>query len=210
MTDRPLAPLAGELAMHLLNWLVLVPLRRAVIGEDAWTDYYAHGIDGHPWWHYAEDGDGRLVLVGPIGTPDPGEASPAPGPPAPYQRPVQGGVEVRLACGRLTTPIVGYTPEAHAPLLDCLDLLCALMANEVPDLPSARRAPGRARRSISLAARDWGTHTGRSQRRADRCLAQLGAEGILERTTVGSRVEWHVPPDAVQRFGRVHGFTVAH
>lgn len=209
MTDRPLAPLAGELAMHLLNWLVLVPLRRAVIGEDAWTDYYAHGIDGHPWWHYAEDGDGRLVLVGPIGTPDPREATPAPMPPAPPRRPAAGGVQVRLACGRLTTPIAGYTPEAHAPLLDCLDLLCALLDNELPQVLGAGRSAGRARRSISLSARDWGTRTGRSQRRADRCLARLGADGILMQTRVGSRVEWHLPSDALERFGRAHGFTLA-
>jgi hypothetical protein len=211
MTDRPLAPLAGELAMHLLTRIVLVPLRRVVVGEDAWTAFYRDGLDGHAWWHFGEDQDGRLVLIGPLGTPDPSDATPTPAavpPPAP-RHPAPGGVQVRLACGRLTTPIVGYAPATHALLLDCLDLLCTLLDNELPPEPGAGRSAGRARRSISLSAREWGTRTGRSQRRADRCLAGLGAQGILERTTVGSRAEWHLPSDALARFGRAHGFTLA-
>ena len=33
MADRPVAPLAAELGMRLLNRVVLVPLRRPVIGK---------------------------------------------------------------------------------------------------------------------------------------------------------------------------------
>ena len=208
MADRPLAPLLAELGMRLLNRVVLVPLRRLLIGEDAWTDFYECGHDGHPWWHYQQGPDGRLELVGPIGRRPPRPAPPAPLP-APRPRGSGAGVAVPLSGGRLTTPIPDYQPALHGAAVDALDLLCTLLDAAAGVAPPGAGRPVGSRRSISLAAREWGTRTGRTQRGADRCLAQLGAEGILVRSTVGSRAEWHLPADALARFEARHGFSVA-
>ena len=206
MGDRPPAALLAELGMALFNRLVLVRLRRLIVGEDGWTDFYASGHDGHPWWHYQEGPDGRLSLVGPLGS----RARPAlPQPPrAPLRpKPMAGGLAVALTCGRVTTPIAGYQPGTHAALVDQLDLLCTLLdGGGTSTVADSSHHP---RLSPSLAARAWGTRTGRSQRRADAYLADLGAAGILVRAAVGSRTEWHVPPDALERFRAAHGFTVA-
>ncbi|MDA8203948.1 MAG: hypothetical protein M0Z49_14545 [Chloroflexi bacterium] len=207
MANRPLALLVAELGMHAVNRLVLLPLRRLVVGEDAWSEFYEDGHDGHPWWWYEDAPDGHLVLVGPIGAL---RGPPVPTPPAaPRSRPATGadGTSVPLSCGRVTTPIPGYRPEIHDELVDQLDLLCTLFDGR--DTAAASGSSQRPRLSPSLAARAWGTRTRRSQRRADAYVAALGAAGILERTAVGSRAEWHVPADALERFRVAHGFTVA-
>ena len=206
MTDRPVGPLVAELAMPLFNRLVLMPLRRAIVGEDAWSDFYEFGEGGHPWWHYQEGPDGRLVLVGPLG----GRTQPSlPQHVRVPTRPTAtaGGVSVTLSCGRVTTPIAGYRPEVHGPLVDQLDLLCVLL--DEGSGSATRRSSHGPCLSPSLAARAWGTRTGRTQRRADAYLAELGAAGILDRELIGSRAEWRVPADATERFRAVHGFTVA-
>ena len=203
MADRPLGALVAEVAMRILNQLVLAPLRRLVIGEDAWTSYFEDGHDGHPWWWYREGSDGRLVLVGPIGA---RPAPPVPKRPVPATaRPTSTGAGVRapLSGGRATTPIDDYRPDVHDDLVAELDLLCALVnGDDAAGGPDGARSP-------SLAARAWGTRTGRTQRRADRYLASLGAAGVIDRRAVGSRAEWHVPEDALQRFQLRHGFAVA-
>ena len=203
MAGRPLAPLLAELGMRFLNRAAVLPLRRLVVGEDAWSEFFELGHDGHPWWWYQEGPDGTLILVGPIGS---RSTAPMPQriPPPPIRpRATASGASVPMSLGRTTTPIEGYQPEVHDDLIAELDLLCALMYGD--DVAGSRGGV----RSPSLAARAWGTRTGRSQRRADRYLTELGAAGILERTVVGSRAEWHVPPDALARFQAVHGFTVA-
>ncbi len=203
MGHRPPAALLAELGMRSLNRLVLVPLRRAIVGEDAWTSFYEFGHDGYPWWWYREGTDGRLVLVGPIGS-QPAAPVPTRAAPAPVHSGSAAGVSVRLSGGQVTTPIVGYRPEVHGEAVALLDLLCALLHGY-----DATGGRVRDQLSPSLLARAWGTRTGHTQRKADRYLAELGAARILERTTVGSRIEWHVPADTLQRFRDIHGFTVA-
>ena len=221
MEDRPLAPLLTELGKHLLTRLVLLPLRRFVRGEDAWTQFYARGFAGHPWWHYEQDEHGRLVLINPAG-PAPVHGNPVPPTPTagaaatrpaatPAQEPTRAGVSIVLPCGRSTTPIAGYAPDVHGPQIAALDLLLDLQAHHrLVAVP--RLTPGppilRPARSQSLLARDWGHRSGQGERRADRAIALLGQRRILERARVGARVEYHLPPDALGRFERAFGFTV--
>ena len=221
MEDRPLAPLLADLGMHVLNRLLLVPLRRLVRGEDAWTDFYEHGALGHPWWHYEQDERGRLVLINPAG-PEPLHGNPVPQTPTaaaaatrpaatPAQAPTRVGVSIVLPCGRSTTPIAGYAPDVHGPQLAALDLLLYL-AEHHRLVAAPRLSPGppilRPARSLSLLARDWGHRSGQGERRADRAIALLGKRRILDRVSVGARSEYHLPPDALSRFERAFGFTV--
>jgi len=217
MDDRPLAPLLTELGMHLLTRL-LVPMRRAVLGVDGWSDFLEFGHDGHPWWHYREDEAGRLVLIQPevpesIRAPvvTPASTSRARPATAPSRVPGTAGVPVVLPSGRWTTPIPDYDAAVHGPLVAALDLLLYLIDRyELRTVP--RRTPGRsilrATRAMSLLARDWGHASGQGERRADSAIALLGERGILERIVVGARVEYHLPSDALQRFERTFGFTV--
>ncbi len=221
MDDRPLAPLLADLGMHVLNRLVLLPLRRVVRGADSWTDFYEHGFAGHPWWHYEQDERGRLVLINPT-RPEPVHRIPVPPTPTaaaaatrpaatPAQAPPRAGVSIVLPCGRSTTPIAGYAPDLHGPQLAALDLLLYLEAHHrlvvVPRL-SAGPPILRPARSLSLLARDWGHRSGQGERRADRAIALLGQWRILERVSVGARVAYHLPPDALGRFERAFRFTV--
>ena len=221
MEDRPLAPVLADLGMHIFNRLVLLPLRRFVRGEDAWTDFYEHGALGHPWWHYREDERGRLVLINPAG-PEPVHGNPVPQTPTaaaaatrpaatPAHEPTRAGVSVVLPCGRSTTPIAGYTPDVHGPQIAALDLLLYL-ADHHHLVAVPRLTPGppilRPARSLSLLARDWGHRSGQGERRADRAIALLGQRRILERVSVGARVAYHLPPDALGRFEHAFGFTV--
>ena len=221
MDDQPLAPLLTDIAMHLLNRL-LVPLRRVLLGRDGWSDFFEFGHNGHPWWHYQEDEAGRLVLIR-RDAPEPMRAARAKPVPiatarqtsAPAEVPgvVAGatGTSIILPCGRSTTPIHDYSSAVHEPLLTALDLLLFLLDHYEPTAVP-RRTPGppvlRATRAMSLLARDWGHRSGQGERRADRAIALLGERRILERVVVGARVEYRLPPDAVQRFGRTFGFTV--
>ena len=217
MDDEPLAPLLRELGMHLLTRLLL-PLRRILYGDDAWSDFFEFGHDGHPWWHYREDEAGRMVLIR-HGVPEPirgaraapVQAAAAPPTTAPVQAPGGVGATVILPCGRSTTPIPDYSPATHAPLLAALDLLLYLIDHYEPTAVP-RRTPGppvlRATRAMSLLARDWGHRSGQGERRADRAIALLGERDILRRVVVGARVEYRLPADAVERFARTFGFTV--
>jgi hypothetical protein len=217
MDDRPLAPLLTEVGMHLLTRL-LVPLRRVVLGEDGWSDFLEFGHDGHPWWHFREDEAGHLVLIRP-GVPEPmraavvtpASASRARTAAAPSRVSRAAGVSIVLPSGRSTTPIPDYSPAVHGPLVAALDLLLYLIDRyELRTVP--RRTPGlrilRATRAMSLLARDWGHTSGQGERRADRTIALLGERGVLGRTIVGARVEYHLPANALERFERTFGFTV--
>jgi hypothetical protein len=217
MDDRPLGPLLTELGMHLLTRL-LVPVRRRLFGDDAWTNFFTYGHDGRPWWHYREDETGRLVLIR-AGVPEPiRPAAPIPAPTA-AARPVTassgvqeaGGVSIVLPCGRSTTPIADYSPVTHEPLIAALDLLLYLIDHyESTAIPRRTLGPPivRAARSMSLLARDWGHWSGQGERRADRAIALLGERAILDRVVVGARMEYRLPSDAAERFGRTAGFTV--
>jgi hypothetical protein len=207
--------------MHVLNRLVLLPLRRFVRGDDAWTDFYEHGALGHPWWHYEQDERGRLVLINPAGrepvhetpvppTPTAGAAATRPAPtPAPV--PTRADVSIMLPCGRSTTPIAGYAPDVHGPQIAALDLL-AYLAEHHRLVAVPRLTPGppilRPARSLSLLARDWGHRSGQGERREDRAIALLGPRRVLERGSVGARPEYHLPPDDLSRFEHAFGFTV--
>ena len=219
MEDRPLGLLFTELGMHVLTRLVVLPLRQWLYGVDGWTDFYQNGAFGHPWWHYRQDERGRLVLIDhaapepiqnrPVIPSAPATATPRPESSAP--RPTGCGTSIVLPCGRSTTPIPGYTPEVHAPQIAAFDLLLYLVAHHrLVAVPRTTAGPPihRAERSLSLLARDWGHQSGHGERRADRAIALLGQRQILERVSVGARVEYRLPPDVLARFERVFRFTV--
>ena len=58
ISSDPPDPIIGWLASRIA--LAVRRLRRVPLSD--WDDFLAHGRDGHPAWHYTDDGHGRMVL----------------------------------------------------------------------------------------------------------------------------------------------------
>jgi hypothetical protein len=174
----------------IIGWLasrIALAIRRLRLEPRTdWDDFLAHGRDGHPAWHYAADGTGRMAL-----------------------RPMfSGPAKSRLDCAP-PQPIVRVTRHdatQSASRSDASRDLLAYLIEHLDIRPVKRRTAGppiwRPVRSVSLLAREWGTRSGHSQRLADELLRELGDSELLERTRRGSATTWRIPSDAMERLGR--------